>query len=338
MDADATLRETGSHHRGSRIAREGRAIVFVINKWDLIDQRQRVLGELHEKLDRLLPQVAGAGMVVLSAATGQGMDRLMPAVMDADRIWNTRVSTSELNRFLKDAVAPPATGRPRAQHQAALHDPSQDPAAVFHPVRKPAERASRDRICVTWATALRKHFGLTGTPLRFSYPHQQKSWLRRLSLTGWRLLEPFYRRRCRKPLQHRFSGDSQSLFAPAKGFKRALYFYFAFLRHNADDIIVQKQRRLAVRGSPLRAQSPFRETAFMFKFSSLAACTAVLVAGQRTGIRRGCPARAPRPADVRAQHIPPPSRPAPRCRGVWRAREAAGLVWRVARRIRLPLR
>lgn len=93
------------------IGKEGRAIVFAINKWDLIEDRNKALKDLREKLDRLLPQVSGAGLVTVSALTGQGVDRLMSAVIEADRIWNTHVSTAALNRFLEDALArhpPPA--------------------------------------------------------------------------------------------------------------------------------------------------------------------------------------------------------------------------------------
>src|SRR5580692_1704791 len=74
------------------IAREGRAIVFVVNKWDLIENPSGAISMLREKLDRLLPQVAGAALVAISARTGEGMERLMPAVFEADKAWNTRVA------------------------------------------------------------------------------------------------------------------------------------------------------------------------------------------------------------------------------------------------------
>ena len=70
------------------IAREGRAIVLAMNKWDEIKDRQAAFKELREKTDRLLPQIAGAQIVGLSALTGEGIERLMPAVVEADRIWN----------------------------------------------------------------------------------------------------------------------------------------------------------------------------------------------------------------------------------------------------------
>ncbi len=93
------------------IAREGRAVVFAVNKWDLLENRGGAISNLREKLDRLLPQVCGAPLIAVSARTGEGIDRLLPAIEEADRAWNLRISTSQLNKFLEDALArhpPPA--------------------------------------------------------------------------------------------------------------------------------------------------------------------------------------------------------------------------------------
>ena len=122
------------------IGKEGRAIVFAINKWDLIEDRNKALKDLREKLDRLLPQVSGAGLVTVSALTGQGVDRLMSAVIEADRIWNTHVSTAALNRFLEDALArhpPPAIRGATCAH--SLYDSTQGAATDLCPVWKSVE-------------------------------------------------------------------------------------------------------------------------------------------------------------------------------------------------------
>ncbi len=93
------------------IAREGRAIVFAVNKWDLKENKPGAISQLREMLDRLLPQVAGAELVAVSARTGEGLDRLPAAILAADQAWNSRVPTAALNRFLEGALArhaPPA--------------------------------------------------------------------------------------------------------------------------------------------------------------------------------------------------------------------------------------
>ena len=86
------------------IEREGRAVVFAANKWDLMENRGGGILKLRRQLDESLPQLVGAPLVAVSARTGEGLDRLLPAVLEADRAWNTHISTSALNRFLEEAL------------------------------------------------------------------------------------------------------------------------------------------------------------------------------------------------------------------------------------------
>jgi GTP-binding protein len=65
------------------IAREGRAIVFALNKWDLLENKAGAISRMREKLDRLLPQVAGAPLIATSARTGEGLERLEAEVKPA---------------------------------------------------------------------------------------------------------------------------------------------------------------------------------------------------------------------------------------------------------------
>ncbi|MDB5553735.1 MAG: engA, partial [Rhizobium sp.] len=99
---DATIPfEKQDLHIVDFVVREGRACVLAFNKWDLVEDRQKVLADLREKTDRLLPQVRGIRAVTVSGETGEGLDRLMQAVVEADKIWNKRVSTAKLNRWLE---------------------------------------------------------------------------------------------------------------------------------------------------------------------------------------------------------------------------------------------
>lgn len=93
------------------IIREGRAPVIAFNKWDLIDHPQELLAELREKTERLLPQARGLQAVPVSGETGRGLDKLMDAVIRTHKVWNSRVSTGKLNRWLEGILAhhpPPA--------------------------------------------------------------------------------------------------------------------------------------------------------------------------------------------------------------------------------------
>ncbi len=148
------------------IAREGRAVVFAVNKWDIREDCGGAIAELREKLDRLLPQVIGAAMVAVSAKTGQGVDRLVPAVIAADKAWNSRVPTAALNRFLESAVsrhAPPAVSGRRMKIRYMTQIKSRPPTFALFGSQLDALPEAYQRYLVN---GLREAFGLKGTPIR----------------------------------------------------------------------------------------------------------------------------------------------------------------------------
>lgn len=90
--------------------REGRAVVVAVNKWDIEEDRQAKLKDLKESFERLLPQLRGAPLITVSAKTGRGLDRLHQAIMRAYEVWNRRVTTAQLNRWMSgmlEAHPPP---------------------------------------------------------------------------------------------------------------------------------------------------------------------------------------------------------------------------------------
>jgi GTP-binding protein len=98
------------------ITREGRALVFVLAKWDKVEDSGGRFKELRERAEDALPMMKGAPVVRVSALGGQGLDGLMKAVVEAHRDWSAKVKTGDLNRWLAHVVAkhpPPAVhGRP----------------------------------------------------------------------------------------------------------------------------------------------------------------------------------------------------------------------------------
>ena len=150
------------------IAREGRAIVFAIGKWDLADAKPGAISHLRETADRLLPQIAGAPLIATSALTGEGVDRLLPAVLAADKIWNKRVPTAELNRFLTEALArhpPPAIHGRRVRIRYMTEAKSRPPTFALFGTQLKALPESYLRYL---QNELRKSFDLAGVPIRFS--------------------------------------------------------------------------------------------------------------------------------------------------------------------------
>ncbi|WP_224824488.1 ribosome biogenesis GTPase Der [Cognatishimia sp. MH4019] len=152
--------------------REGRAVVVAINKWDLEPEKQAKLRDLREKFERLLPQLRGAPLVTVSAKTGKGLDRLEAAILRAHEVWNRRVTTSQLNRWLSDMVEahpPPAPGGRRIKLRYATQVKTRPPGFVVMcslPEKLP-ESYSRYLI-----NGLRDDFDMPGTPIRLTMRSQ----------------------------------------------------------------------------------------------------------------------------------------------------------------------
>ena len=89
----------------------GKAMVIVMNKWDLVDDDRR--NQLDREIDRHLDQVEWAQRVNIAAKTGWHRDRLAPALRTALDSWERRVPTAKLNSFLGaliGATPPPVRG------------------------------------------------------------------------------------------------------------------------------------------------------------------------------------------------------------------------------------
>ena len=146
--------------------REGRAVVVAVNKWDVEDAKQDKLRQLKLDFERLLPQLRGAPLVTVSAKTGRGLDRLHDAVLRAHAVWNRRVTTAQLNRWLTGMLEqhpPPAPQGKRIKMRYMTQVKARPPAFVVmtsHPDKVP-ESYSRYLI-----NGLREDFDMPGTPIR----------------------------------------------------------------------------------------------------------------------------------------------------------------------------
>ena len=151
---------------GQLIEREGRACVIALSKWDAVADRQSARRAVTERLEASLAQVRGIEVVALSALTGAGMDRLLPAVRRAHAVWNTRLPTAGLNRWFEQALArhpPPLVSGRRLKLRYVTQAKARPPTFVAFGTR--AERVPEDyqRYLVN---SLREAFDLPGTPIR----------------------------------------------------------------------------------------------------------------------------------------------------------------------------
>ena len=146
--------------------REGRAVVVAVNKWDLEEDRQGKLAGLQEAFERLLPQLRGAPLVTVSARTGRGLDRLRDAILRAHAVWNRRVPTAALNRWLAGMLEqhpPPAPQGRRIRMRYATQVKTRPPGFVVMCSHPDAVPESYARYLVG---GLRSDFDMPGTPIR----------------------------------------------------------------------------------------------------------------------------------------------------------------------------
>jgi GTPase len=167
LDADRAF-EQQDLTIGDMVIDEGRSIVVAVNKWDLVEDKQKRLKDLREMLEETFTLVPGVALVTLSAKSGKGVDKLQKAVMDAHEIWNKRVATNALNRWLDDALtrhAPPAASGRRIKIRYITQPSSRPPTFVAWCSQPKGLPKAYTRYLIN---SLRDAFGLPGVPIRFN--------------------------------------------------------------------------------------------------------------------------------------------------------------------------
>ncbi|HSV22300.1 MAG TPA: ribosome biogenesis GTPase Der [Xanthobacteraceae bacterium] len=150
------------------IEREGRALVLGINKWDLQEAAPGAIAKLRQQADRLLTQVRGVPIAAVSGLTGAGLDHLIKAVLDIHALWNKRIVTNALNRWLDEVRAahpPPAVSGRRLKLNYITQPKTRPPSFVLFCSRADAVPDSYRRYLVN---ALRESFALPGVPIRLT--------------------------------------------------------------------------------------------------------------------------------------------------------------------------
>jgi len=152
----------------SKVVEEGRCLVIGMNKWDRCRDREKAMRNLKDRLERSLPQARGLPVVPLSALQGQHSDRLLDAVLQAYDIWNQRIPTADLNRWLESVLAshpPPLASGRRIRMKYITQVKSRPPTfAIF--TSKPEQLPGSYLRYLE--NALREAFGLPGIPIRIS--------------------------------------------------------------------------------------------------------------------------------------------------------------------------
>ncbi len=148
------------------VAEEGRALVLAANKWDAVADKPAALRQLRDRITASLAQLQGVALVPISGMAGTGLDALMKAVIAADAVWNKRLPTPALNRWLagiQQHHPPPLVGARRLKLRYMTQANTRPPTfALF--ASKPSELPDSYRRYLV--NALRQDFDLPGTPIR----------------------------------------------------------------------------------------------------------------------------------------------------------------------------
>jgi len=166
---DALLGMDEQDLRIARLAeREGRAVVVALNKWDAVEDRAAARRGVEDVLMTSLAQSKGVAVVPMSAATGKGVENLMPTVRTVYALWNRRVPTGELNRWfekMKDRHQPPLVEGKRIKLRYATMPKARPPTVVVFGTR--AEMLPEDyrRYLVN---SFREAFDMPGVPIRLN--------------------------------------------------------------------------------------------------------------------------------------------------------------------------
>ncbi|MEZ5996429.1 MAG: ribosome biogenesis GTPase Der [Hyphomonadaceae bacterium] len=148
------------------VIREGRALVFVLAKWDEVADTRATFEELKLTARESLPQARGAPIVTVAAQSGVGLDRLMKSVEEAHGDWTARVKTKDLNEWLYATIArhpPPAVRGKRIKPRYLTQIKARPPTFVLIASRAEEMPESYKRYLVN---GLREAFGLHAAPIR----------------------------------------------------------------------------------------------------------------------------------------------------------------------------
>ncbi|KAA5805496.1 ribosome biogenesis GTPase Der [Alkalicaulis satelles] len=164
----------------ARVEAEGRGLIVILTKWDLVADKQARLAEMREAFERLLPQVKGAPLIPLSAVTGRGLDHIMPAVKGLHRNWNAKVKTRDLNDWLGEMTQrhpPPSVDGKRVKPRYMAQTKARPPTFVLMASRAAYLPESYKRYLIN---GLREAFDLPGVPIRLivkagANPYAKKS-------------------------------------------------------------------------------------------------------------------------------------------------------------------
>ncbi len=151
-----------------RVLQEGRALIIVMNKWDVAEDASSLFNGVKKALDEGLAQVKGVPLLTVSAITGKGLDTMLKVAFETREAWSRRVSTGQLNRWFERAIEanpPPAPGGKRIKPRYVTQNKTRPPTFVLFGTRVDLLPTSYQRYLIN---GLRKEFDFGAVPVRLN--------------------------------------------------------------------------------------------------------------------------------------------------------------------------
>jgi GTP-binding protein len=156
-------------HIAGYIIDEGKSVVVIVNKWDLVKKEAGVAEEVTRQVRASLRFLDYVLVLFVSAKTGQGVDQILPTALRVQEERLARIPTAELNHLLQEAVArhaPPSRAGKRLKLYYATQADVDPPTFVFFVNDPSLVHFSYERYL---ENVLRAHYEFMGTPIRLSF-------------------------------------------------------------------------------------------------------------------------------------------------------------------------
>lgn len=165
---DATEGVTEQDAKIAGIAHDaGKGIIIAVNKWDAIEKDSKTVNKYEKDIRSVLSFIPYAGIIFISAATGQRLGRLFEHAEAVYANASMRIATGVLNEIMTEAVAlqqPPADKGRRLKLFYMTQVSVKPPTFVIFVNDKELMHFSYTRYI---ENRIREAFGFAGTPLRF---------------------------------------------------------------------------------------------------------------------------------------------------------------------------
>ncbi len=153
----------------SQVIEEGRALILVLNKWDVAENASSLFNGVKAALDEGLSQLRNVPLLTVSAKTGKGTDMIFKVAFEMREAWSRRVPTGELNRWFERAIEanpPPAPKGQRIKLRYITQVKNRPPSFVVFGNRTDELPDSYRRYLLN---SMRRDFNMEAIPLRLEF-------------------------------------------------------------------------------------------------------------------------------------------------------------------------